>query len=133
MKCHLKLDYKYSPLLPMHMYLNPQKPTKPIERDSRNMKVARNQRLAAAGNNVLEAIARLGGGGEGPKKMKILVRKEDLNQLMEAIRDGRCRRGPPPNAAALEQRLNSLRQRQFMRTRSGSWRPVLQSIPEEVN
>ncbi|KAL9141727.1 hypothetical protein ABFS82_14G123100 [Erythranthe guttata] len=93
--------------------------------------------------NILEAIAQLSGGGgqQPPTRMKILVKKEDLKQVMDAIRDG-CGvvRRPPPSggAGSLEQRLNWMRRRQIMRqmkaagkSRLGSWRPVLQSIPEE--
>ncbi|KAL7125518.1 hypothetical protein ABFS83_14G122400 [Erythranthe nasuta] len=96
----------------------------------------RNQNAATA--NILEAIAQLSGGGQQPPtRMKILVKKEDLKLVMDAIRDG-CGvvRRPPPSGA--EQRLNWMRRRQILRemktagkSRLGSWRPVLQSIPEE--
>ncbi|KAH6813271.1 hypothetical protein C2S51_022289 [Perilla frutescens var. frutescens] len=104
-------------------------------RESRNMKVAKNQKVVAS--NILEAIAQLSNGDAAATRMKIVVKKEDLKQVLEAIRDGR--RGPPSTAALLEQRLNLLRPRQNMRaagrsmkgrTRFGSWRPVLQTIPE---
>lgn len=115
---------------------------------SRNMKVARNQKAVAT--NFLEAIAQLsrsGGGAaaaDGPMRMKIVMKREELEQVLEAIRDGRgsfVRRGPVSAAAApssLEQRLSLLRRRQILRaaaqakgrSRPGSWRPVLQSIPE---
>ncbi|XP_057805919.1 uncharacterized protein LOC131020890 [Salvia miltiorrhiza] len=108
-------------------------------RETRSMKVAKTQKAAAAAS-ILEAIAQLSGGAEaaeGPKVMKIVMKKEDLKQALEAIRDGRSglvRRGPPSTAAAmsLEQWLNFMRRRQILRAagqgrarnRSGSWRPV---------
>ncbi|KAL0348522.1 UNVERIFIED_CONTAM: hypothetical protein Sangu_1080000 [Sesamum angustifolium] len=82
----------------------------------------------------LEAIAQLS--GENGLRMKIVVKKEDLKQVVEAIRMRECRGGVrrAPAATSLEQRLNWMRRRQIMRGRSrvGPWRPVLQSIPEEV-
>ena len=90
----------------------------------------------AAATNILEAIAQLSSreAAEGPKKMKIVVKKEELKQVLEAISRQR-RRGPAP-PMSLEQRLNFMRRRQILRaaarTRSGSWRPALQSIPEEL-
>ncbi|KAG6403651.1 hypothetical protein SASPL_135879 [Salvia splendens] len=95
---------------------------------------------AEAATNILEAIAQLSSreAAEGPKKMKIVVKKEELKQVLEAIsrqrRSTSVRRGPAP-PMSLEQRLNFMRRRQILRaaarTRSGSWRPALQSIPEE--
>ncbi|GFP89074.1 hypothetical protein PHJA_001051100 [Phtheirospermum japonicum] len=74
--------------------------------------------------------------------MKIVVKKEDLKQVLEAIRDGRSlgrRESAAPAAVVLEQRLNLLRRRQILRAASqvkgrnrGNWRPALQSIPEEL-
>ncbi|KAL6494855.1 hypothetical protein OROGR_031655 [Orobanche gracilis] len=93
-------------------------------------------------DNGLEAIVQFSSSematAEGGR-MKIVVRKEDLKQVLDAIRDGRglVRRATP--AMALEQRLNLLRRRQILRAASqvkcrsrGSWRPALQSIPEEL-
>ncbi|KAL7082889.1 hypothetical protein ACP275_14G129000 [Erythranthe tilingii] len=106
-----------------------------IREYSRHLKGGgRNQNAATA--NILEAIAQLSGGGQQPRtRMKILVKKEDLKQVMDAIRDGcgAVRRPPPSGAGSLEQRLNWMRRRQILRQMKagGSWRPVLQSIPEE--
>ncbi|KAL6525957.1 hypothetical protein OROHE_015481 [Orobanche hederae] len=101
----------------------------------------------AISNNVLEAIVQFSSremaAAEGGR-MKIVVRKEDLKQVLEAIRDGRGlgRRATATTTAVpleLEQRLNLLRRRQIIRAASqvkcrsrGSWRPALQSIPEEL-
>ncbi|KAI3446290.1 hypothetical protein Pfo_002955 [Paulownia fortunei] len=75
-------------------------------------------------------------------RMKILVKKEDLKQVLEAISDGRSwgrRASASPPAVSLEQRLNLMRRRQILRAANqvkgrsrGSWRPALQSIPEEL-
>ncbi|KAI3447916.1 hypothetical protein Pfo_004581 [Paulownia fortunei] len=116
-------------------------------RESRHLRAGRNQKAVAS--NILEAIAQLSGGhaaedGLPPTRMKIVVKKEDLKQVLEAIRDGRSavRRASAstPAATSLEQRLNLMRRRQILRAanqvkgrnRLGSWRPVLQSIPEEL-
>ncbi|CAA0807702.1 Unknown protein [Striga hermonthica] len=93
-----------------------------------------------ASNSILEVIGRLTG-GEMPAveggRVKIVVRREDLKQVLEAIKDGR----ELAVQAALEQRMNLLRRRQAARAaaagqvRGGigrvSWKPDLQSIPEE--
>ncbi|KAK4424030.1 hypothetical protein Salat_1596400 [Sesamum alatum] len=115
-------------------------------RESKLFRAGRNQKAVAS--NILEAIAQLRGGdrredGVPPTRMKIVVKKEDLKQVVEAIRD--CRgavRRASAGATSLEQRLNLMRRRQIMRgasarqvrgrSRLGPWRPVLQSIPEEV-
>ncbi|KAL1541184.1 hypothetical protein AAHA92_25438 [Salvia divinorum] len=101
------------------------------------MKVAKIQKAAAAAaaTNILEAIAQLSSSEaeDGPKKMKIVVKKEELKQVLEAIRQ---RRSTLVRPMSLDQRLNFMRRRQILRaaarTRSASWRPVLQSIPEEL-
>ncbi|KAL0454052.1 UNVERIFIED_CONTAM: hypothetical protein Slati_0744400 [Sesamum latifolium] len=103
------------------------------------LRTARNQK--AVSGNILEAIAQLSGGeaagnGPPPTRMKFVVKKEDLKQVLEAIRVRDCRGAVrrAPAATSLEQRLNWMRRRQMMRGRSrvGPWRPVLQSIPEEL-
>lgn len=90
--------------------------------------------------SILEAISQFGGGemAAADGRMKIVVKKEDLKQVLEAIRDrrgwGRRATAAPP-ALSLEQRLNLLRRRQILRAASRSrrsWKPVLQSIPEEI-
>ncbi|KAL7156378.1 hypothetical protein ABFS83_02G005400 [Erythranthe nasuta] len=110
-------------------------------REFRFSRSGRNQKAAAS--NILEAIAEISGGEMAAAedgRMKIMVKKEDLKQVLEAIRDGRglgrrTSASPPP--VSLEQRLNLMRRRQILRAANqvkgrsrGSWMPALQSIPE---
>ncbi|GER50222.1 hypothetical protein STAS_27515 [Striga asiatica] len=94
----------------------------------------------AASNNILEAIGRLTGGemtAAEDGRVKLVVRREDLKQVLKAIKDGCGLAGP----AALEQQLNMLWRRQVAKAAAagqvrggigrGSWKPELQSIPEE--
>lgn len=113
------------------------------KREFRYLK-ARNQKNSAKGNNIIEAIAQVNGGGVisqsveeggGVTRMKILVRKQDLKQALEVMRGAKNigRQSATP-CLSLEQRLNLMRRRQMLRakaSRTSSWRPVLQSIPEE--
>lgn len=115
----------------------------PQRREIRFTRSGRNQKAAAS--SVLEAIAQFSGGettAAEDGRMKILVKKEDLKQVLEAIRDGRSlgrRNSASPPSVSLEQRLNLLRRRQILRAANQakgrsrrSWRPALQSIPEEL-
>lgn len=113
-----------------------------------------NQKAIVA--NIVEAIARVNNGhGEivcesyenGVTRMKILVKKEHLKQVMiEAMRsngESLCTARPSSCTSTLEQRLNAMRKRHLSRasqiakrvgrqqTRS-SWKPALHSIPEEL-
>ncbi|GER34474.1 ubiquitin-conjugating enzyme 22 [Striga asiatica] len=111
---------------------------------SRFWRSAKNQKAGPAG--VLEAIAQFrvaGEDGRPPARVKIVMRKEDLKQVLEAIRNGRSAvKGGPPPAPAFEERLINLmrRRQQILRTagqakgrgRLGAWKPVLHSIPEEI-
>ncbi|KAM7479476.1 hypothetical protein LguiA_027689 [Lonicera macranthoides] len=112
------------------------------KREFRYLK-ARNQKNSAKGNNIIEAIAQVNGGGVisqsveegGVTRMKILVRKQDLKQALEVMRGAKNigRQSATP-CLSLEQRLNLMRRRQMLRAKASqtrSWRPVLQSIPEE--
>ncbi|KAL7237081.1 hypothetical protein ACSBR1_020202 [Camellia fascicularis] len=112
---------------------------------------ARNQR--AMRNNILDAIAQVSngdglvsgsdGGEDGVVRMKIVVKKQDLKQMLEVIRGGKNTGGTstsvsPTPSLCLEQRLNLMRRRHQWRvsqakgSRRSSWRPALQSIPEEL-
>ncbi|KAL7118494.1 hypothetical protein ACP275_02G005300 [Erythranthe tilingii] len=110
-------------------------------REFRFSRSGRNQKSAAS--NILEAIAEFSGGEMAAAedgRMKIMVKKEDLKQVLEAIRDGRGlgrRNSASPPPVSLEQRLNLMRRRQILRAANqvkgrsrGSWMPALQSIPE---
>lgn len=125
----------------------------------------RNQKAGGMRSNILDAIARVNKGtGEiicetdelrgGAVRMKIRVKKEDLKQVLEVMRDDsksinyinhRLQYSSSPAASlsssssSLEQRLILLRKRQLMRTaqirirqRGSTWTPALQSIPEEL-
>ncbi|OIT02853.1 hypothetical protein A4A49_31656 [Nicotiana attenuata] len=78
--------------------------------------------------------------GEKVTRMKFVVKKEDLNKVLEALADGNIinkekgDRQLLPSVSSLEQRLNFMRKRQQSRRANqlnSSWRPVLQGIPEE--
>jgi len=83
---------------------------------------------------------------DGVVRMKIVVKKQDVKQILQVMRDDHKssnahhhdRSSPPPSSSA-EQRLNLLRNKYLLRSvdvakesRSCSWSPALQSIPEEV-
>ncbi|KAF8013430.1 hypothetical protein BT93_I1320 [Corymbia citriodora subsp. variegata] len=101
----------------------------------------------SSSNSVVEAITRARAGGldvsvsqvreDGAVRMKLVVRKQELKQILEAIRGGRKKSthqtatsGQPLSG---EQRLHLLWRRKFVKDgrQSSSWRPALQSIPEE--
>lgn len=119
------------------------------------------QKNISRSNNLLEAIAKANGGGvvckseedhDGVVRMKILVKKQDLKQMLEAMESGRNYKGvnaanhqtpSTPSVMSVEQRLNLLRKKHlFMKVNSAkqqqknshccSWSPALQSIPEEL-
>lgn len=113
------------------MKIGEEKLHSPQRRGLRLWRSGRNQK--AITSNILEKISQFSGGemAEVDGRVRIMVKKEDLKQVLEAIRDGRRR-----NSAAVpfEQRLNMLLRRQILRakgTSRASWRPALQSIPEE--
>ncbi|KAG8368054.1 hypothetical protein BUALT_Bualt15G0005500 [Buddleja alternifolia] len=112
-------------------------------REFRFSRAGRNQK--AVSSNILEAIAQFSGGEAVPTeggRMKIVVKKEDLKHVLEAIGGSRSagrRVSASPPGVSLEQRLNFMRRRHILRAASqvkgrshGPWRPVLQSIPEEL-
>lgn len=101
-------------------------------------------------SNILDAIAKVNKKDFSSQekgevvRMKIVVKKEDLKQVLEALRDGninenRSQISPSQVAVlSLEQRLNFMRKRQQIRKanqiklrNNSSWMPVLQSIPED--
>ncbi|KAF7126516.1 hypothetical protein RHSIM_Rhsim11G0193900 [Rhododendron simsii] len=110
----------------------------------------RNQRTMRT--NFLESVAKIKSGSvvsnteesDGGMRVKIVVKKQDLKQMLEAIRAARSNNiaaqssvSPTPSLG-LEQRLNLMRRRQQWRanqvkgSRRSCWRPALHSIPEEV-
>ncbi|KAF9600420.1 hypothetical protein IFM89_009335 [Coptis chinensis] len=111
---------------------------------------ARNQKSVRS--NLLEAIAQVHGGSvvsskdeDGVVRMKIVVKKQDLKNMLEKISGGNndTRQAPPVQSAfssvlTLEHRLNIMRKRHVKRVENAnkgcrsSWRPMLQSIPEEL-
>ncbi|KAH6832975.1 hypothetical protein C2S53_005753 [Perilla frutescens var. hirtella] len=111
----------------------------PRRRELRLSRSGRNHKPIAS--SILEAISQFGAGevaAAADGRMKIVVKKEDVKQVLEAIRVGRGwgrRHTAAPTALSLEQRLNLMRRRQIFRAANRSrrsWRPVLQSIPEEM-
>ncbi|KAF3434765.1 hypothetical protein FNV43_RR21851 [Rhamnella rubrinervis] len=111
-------------------------------------------------NNLLDAIAKVKGGGvvfqsegdhNGVVRMKILVKKQDLNQMLEAMEGGKNYKvvsaanhqtSSTPSMVSVDQRLNLLRKKhlymkanlakQQKNSHCCSWSPALQSIPEEL-
>jgi hypothetical protein len=73
-------------------------------------------------------------------RMKLVVRKQDLKQMLEVMRGGKSNANQasysPVSSLSLEQRLNLLRRKHLSRSNSAkgscrrSWTPALQSIPE---
>ncbi|KAL3514966.1 hypothetical protein ACH5RR_021868 [Cinchona calisaya] len=105
--------------------------------------------------NMFETIAREIVFEEGGvTRMKILVKKEHLKQVVDAMRSNGCKTiyvgnnvqySSPSSVSSLEQRLNFMRKRQLSRSSQitkrvssrernpiTSWKPALQSIPEEL-
>lgn len=76
---------------------------------------------------------------DGVVRMKILVRKQDLKQVLELMNgNGVHNQSSVVGASSsfsLERRLYVLRKKQIQRakhSRQSSWSPELQSIPEEI-
>ncbi|KAK4740381.1 hypothetical protein R3W88_004078 [Solanum pinnatisectum] len=73
--------------------------------------------------------------------MKIVVKKEDLKQIVEALGIGNNNMNENRSSqisSSLEQRMNFMRKKQLIRKanqiklrNNSSWMPMLQSIPEE--
>ncbi|KAJ7967121.1 VWFA domain-containing protein [Quillaja saponaria] len=102
-------------------------------------------------NNVLDATAKVNGSGggvvscteeEGMVRMKIVVKKGELKQLLEAMRSGannNSYRSSSAPSLSLEERLILLSQNHLARANNAKkensrncWSPALQSIPEEI-
>ncbi|XVE67202.1 hypothetical protein DITRI_Ditri08aG0141300 [Diplodiscus trichospermus] len=100
-------------------------------------------------SNLLETIAQANNGvvvsdvsEDGVVRMKIVVRKQDLKQMLGIINgggggrnDGANHQSPPPSSS-VEERLNLLRRKHILRSYAikksrHCWSPELQSIPEE--
>ncbi|KAM1031341.1 hypothetical protein ACFX2C_035145 [Malus domestica] len=77
---------------------------------------------------------------DGVVRMKILVRRQDLKQVLELTINGNGVHNQSSIVGAsssfsLEQRLYVLRKKQIQRAKhncQSSWSPELQSIPEEI-
>ncbi|KAM1483151.1 hypothetical protein TB2_034587 [Malus domestica] len=101
----------------------------------------------------MEAVAKVNGGHppqstnvishqtqeDGVVRMKILVRKQDLKQVLELINGAGIHNQASvvraTSSFSLEQRPCLLRKKQILRarqSRQSSWIPELQSIPEEI-
>ncbi|ESR35769.1 hypothetical protein WN944_028452 [Citrus x changshan-huyou] len=125
----------------------------------RELRASKNrQQQKTVTSNVMEAIAQVsnGGGGvhvseandNGVVRMKIMVRKQDLKQILQVMNMNGANNShsrseaanAPLSAPSAEQWLNLLRRKHNIvkAVNSGkenqrrSWRPELQSIPEEL-
>ncbi|KAE8667336.1 hypothetical protein F3Y22_tig00112411pilonHSYRG00008 [Hibiscus syriacus] len=117
----------------------------------REFKQLRTRNQKALRSSLLEVIAKANNGGsavvshvdnDGVLRVKIVVRKQDLKQMLGKINAG-CRGNkvsanylwPPP--LSVEERLNLLRRKHLMKASNAAkksrhcWSPELQSIPEE--
>ncbi|KAJ6937195.1 hypothetical protein NC652_011761 [Populus alba x Populus x berolinensis] len=115
------------------------------KRDFRALLRGRNHRSLKS--NLTESIGQVNGGcvvshtnENGFVRMKLVVRKQDLKQMLEVMRGGKSNANQasysPVSSLSLEQRLNLLRRKHISRSNSAkgscrrSWTPALQSIPE---
>ncbi|CAN1134630.1 hypothetical protein LINPERHAP2_LOCUS8384 [Linum perenne] len=133
------------------------------ERSMKGRRLTRSNQLHHH-QQLLESIARAncggdGGGGRivcheggpGVVRMKVLVKKQDLKQMLELLGDGKLQSSSSFRSSTelpssltfsnVEQRLNLLRRKQASRGNGGKgcrvsssrpWIPALQSIPEEL-
>ncbi|XWS67701.1 hypothetical protein CRYUN_Cryun04dG0028500 [Craigia yunnanensis] len=113
----------------------------------REFKQLRSRNQKTLRSNLLEAIAQNNSGGvvshineDGVVRMKIVVRKQDLKQMLGIINGGgrniSANQQSLPSPISVEERLNLLRRKHLMRSNAikkshHSWSPELQSIPEE--
>ena len=113
----------------------------------REFKQLRNRNQKNLRSNLLEAIAQSNSGGvvshineDGVVRMKIVVRKQDLKQMMGIINGGGGKNisanyQSSPSPTSVEERLNLMRRKHVLRSYAiksrHCWSPELQSIPEE--
>lgn len=114
---------------------------------------ARNHQKVNTRSNLLDAIAKSNGDvsqteEDGVVRMKIVVRKQDLKQMLEVMGGNNSNNKQAKNnsnttsflaSLTAEQRLSLLRKKHVLmransakQSRRSSWSPVLQSIPEEL-
>ncbi|KAI3980584.1 hypothetical protein MKX01_025149 [Papaver californicum] len=117
------------------------------KRKSRLSLPARNQKPTTE-SNLLEAIAQFHGAGvvshtdeNGVVRMKILVKKQDLKQMLEMMDNGKESSSnnntqQQSSSLSLEQRLHIMRRKHQRRVEQAKgrriWQPALQSIPEDL-
>ncbi|OMO65738.1 hypothetical protein CCACVL1_21417 [Corchorus capsularis] len=101
---------------------------------SRNQKILRSNLLEAIAqaNNAGNVVSQIG--EDGVLRMKIMVKKQDLKQMLGLINGGTANHQSP--SSSVEERLNMLRRKHLLRSNAvkksrRSWSPQLQSIPEE--
>ncbi|KAL4318532.1 hypothetical protein GQ457_18G018570 [Hibiscus cannabinus] len=107
-------------------------------------KQLRTRNLKALRSSLLEVIAKANNGGStvvshvdenGVLRVKIVVRKQDLKQMLGKINGG-CANSPSPPTLSVEERLNLLRRKHITKAAIAAkksrrcWSPELQSIPE---
>ncbi|KAA0025124.1 hypothetical protein E5676_scaffold3037G00200 [Cucumis melo var. makuwa] len=105
-------------------------------------------RKSAKANCLLEAIAKASREGtgfvshseeNGVVRIKMVVKKTDLAQVLEAMGggggDGGGGGGVAAASVSIEQRLAIVRRKQLLRAKlaAATWSPALQSIPEEID
>ncbi|KAJ4966299.1 hypothetical protein NE237_018148 [Protea cynaroides] len=76
----------------------------------------------------------------GVVRMKIVVRKQEVKQMLAMMKSGKNNTHQASASSMSEQRLHSMPRKQHRRHdhvkgkwRTWTWRPALQSIPEEQN
>ncbi|OMO53470.1 hypothetical protein COLO4_36725 [Corchorus olitorius] len=103
---------------------------------SRNQKILRSNLLEAIAqaNNAGNVVSQIG--EDGVLRMKIMVKKQDLKQMLGLINGGNITANHQSPSSSVEERLNMLRRKHLVRSNAvkksrRSWSPELQSIPEE--
>ncbi|GAV79255.1 hypothetical protein CFOL_v3_22720 [Cephalotus follicularis] len=111
------------------------------KRDFRSLWRGRNQRTLTR-SNIFEAIAQVSDGGghvvshqsneDGVVRMKIVLKRQDLKQVLEAMEGGKNDAPQPSPTSFVEQCLILLKNKHLLReTRRSFWCLILQTIPEE--
>jgi hypothetical protein len=109
-------------------------PISPLRRDGR--KLTRCPRLEVNPKNMdaINEACKREKNGDGAVRVKIVVSKEQLKQLMAAS-NGKMRYNAMLQNSSIEQLLHAIK-RKVVAERTGRqvrWRPGLQSIPEETD
>ncbi|KAK9164599.1 hypothetical protein Syun_005501 [Stephania yunnanensis] len=115
------------------------------KRDHRSPRARTNQRLLMR-YNLIESTGQAHNVGgmascvneNGRLQMRVILRSHELKHLMDVMKNVHKAESTPNNSpSTLEQRLQFMRRRHLrradsMKERCCPWKPVLQSIPEEL-